>query len=93
MATKFKKRCKILAELWLNFRDDENFEDFITYNDLGLPLAYAIANGYVERTEKAQTFIDEAFELLLAGLGYEEDYGFKDLDELLDTEAGGTGGD
>ena len=27
-------KAEILAELWLNYRDDINFEDFISYNEL-----------------------------------------------------------
>ncbi len=86
MKTKFKTKCEILGELWLNYRDDEQFKDFIEYADLGLPLAYCIGTGIVEKTDKAKGFINEAFELLLAGLGIEEDTGFVDLDDVLDSE-------
>ena len=86
VATEFQNKCSILGELWLNYRDDEEFSDFIEYNDLGLPLAYAISSGIVENTEKATGFIDEAWALLLAGLDIEEDTGFEDLDDLLQTD-------
>jgi hypothetical protein len=71
-----------LADLWLNFREDDEFKDFVRYNDIGLPLAYAIANGIVESTELAERFITETFELLLSGLGM-EDTGFELLDDIL----------
>jgi hypothetical protein len=86
--TKFKNKCAILADIWLNYRDDQEFADFIEYNDLGLPLAYAIESGIVEKTERAKSFIEETFELLLAGLGIEEDTGFEDLEEVLEAENG-----
>lgn len=76
-------KAEILADVWMNFRDDTEFVDFIEYNDLGLPIAYAIANGIVEMTPKAQGFIDESFDLLLAGLGV-EDTGFENLDEIME---------
>ena len=82
MATTFDNKASILADLWLNYRQDEEFADFIEYNDIGLPLAYAIANGIVKTTDVATRFIEETFDLLLAGLGY-EDLTFEDLDELL----------
>ncbi len=82
METTFENKCAILAELWLNYKADEEFEDFIEYNDLGLPLAYAISSGIVERTQKADGFIEETFELLLASLDV-EDEGFESLDDLL----------
>lgn len=67
----------------MDYRKDEQFADFIEYNDLGLPLAYAIAEGIVERTDTSATFINEAFEILLAALSV-EDTGYETLEELLD---------
>jgi hypothetical protein len=72
----------ILADLWLNYRDDELFNDFVEYNDIGLPLAYIIANGIVDTSDIAERFINETFDLLLAGLDV-DDTGFENLDELL----------
>lgn len=86
METPIETRVEILSDLWLNFRQDEEFSDFIEYNDLGLPLAYAISSKTVPLTEKAKTFIDETFMLLLAGIGHEEDTGFDNLDEVLDID-------
>lgn len=82
MTTK-ENKVTILADLWLSYRDDEEFQDFVQYNDLGLPLSYAIANGIVETNPIVENFINESFDLLLAGLGL-EDTGFESLDELLD---------
>jgi hypothetical protein len=82
VATPFDIRCEILSELWLNYKKDPEFEDFIQYNDLGLPLAYCISEGVVEATEIATKFINETFELLLAGLAI-EDEDFENLDEML----------
>jgi hypothetical protein len=72
----------MLAELWLNYKEDEEFQDFIDYNDLGLPIAYIIHNDIVKSTDTAEKFVGETFDLLLAGLGI-EDTGFETLDELL----------
>jgi hypothetical protein len=68
--------------LWLNYKADDEFKDFVVYNDLGLPLAYAVAEGIVEATPIATNFINETFELLVAGLAI-EDEGFENLDEML----------
>lgn len=83
METPFYTKVAILAELWLNYRADEEFQDFIAYNDLGLPLAYAIDNEIVYATEAAMKFIEETFELLLSGFDV-EDTGFECLDDLLE---------
>jgi hypothetical protein len=82
-STPYSNQVSILADLWLNYRNDEEFQDFIEYNDLGLPLAYAIANDIVKSTEMAEQFVAETFDLLLAGLEIDEDTGFETLDDLL----------
>lgn len=80
--TPYSTKCSILADLWMTYRLDTEFSDFVEYNDLGLPLAYAISEGIVQSTETAKRFIEEAFDLLLAGLDI-EDTGFNSLDEVL----------
>jgi hypothetical protein len=82
MTTTFENKATILANLWIEYRSDVSFSDFIEYNDLGLPLAYAIANGLIDTTDKVSPFIDEAFALLLEGLG-QEDTGYESLEQLL----------
>ena len=37
---KFKEKSDVVASLWIEFRRDEDFADFMSYNDLGCPLAY-----------------------------------------------------
>jgi hypothetical protein len=75
-------RCQILAELWIDYRKDEEFTDYIEYCDLGLPLAYSVSEGIVESTPVAEKYINESFEILLSALGIEDD-NFENLDELL----------
>lgn len=82
-STPFSKQCEILGDLWIAYKDDEDFEDFIDYNDLGLPLAYAISNEIVKSTPLAEGFITETWDIFVAGLGFEEDLGFEDLDSML----------
>lgn len=80
--TPFKNRCDILADLWMSYRFDKQFEDFIQYNDIGLPLAFLISEELVKPTPSAKTMVEESFELLLASLQL-EDSGFDSLDDLL----------
>lgn len=81
--TPFTTRCRILADLWMDYRDEVEFKDFIDYNDLGLPLAYAISEGIVEKSDIASNFINEAFDILLSALGV-QDTGYETLEDLLD---------
>lgn len=83
--TPYLTKCEILAELWLDYKSDKQFADFIEYNDLGLPIAYAIANGIVESKPMAEKFINESFDLLLDGLGLIDGDGivWTDLTKML----------
>lgn len=83
MTTTFSNKAIILADLWLNYRDEEEFSDFVEYNDLGLPLAYSLANGIIESSKMVEQFITESFDLFISGLGV-EDTGYDNLDDLLD---------
>lgn len=82
MATEFLSKCDILAELWLDYRSETDFKDFVEYNDLGLPLAFSISQEIIEPSPRAEVYIEEAFELLLAALDIQDD-GFDSLDDLL----------
>lgn len=85
-ATPLFSRAQILADLWMNYRDDEDFLDFVEYNDLGLPLSYALANNIVQETELLANLINETFDLFLAALEVDEDTGFDSIDDLLGFE-------
>jgi len=82
----FSKKCEILGDLWLNYRASEQFEDFIEYNDIGLPLAYAFANEIAKETEIAERYIDETYNLLLEALEI-EDEPFDSLIEMLEVSS------
>lgn len=81
-SNEFINQVSVLAELWMNYRDEEQLEDFIEYNDLGLPLAYLLHNEMVELREGAEVYISESYALLLASLGIEDD-SYESLDEML----------
>jgi len=82
----FENKITILAELWMNYRDDEDLQDFVEYNDLGLPLAYFLMNEIVEATDQSEIYIDETYNLFIASLGV-EDTEWESLDELLGGQA------
>ena len=83
MTTPIDTKAEILADLWMNYRKDEEFEDFFEYNDLGLPLAYAMSVGIIKNNDTVSSMVEETFLLLLAGLEIEEDEGYETLDDLL----------
>jgi hypothetical protein len=80
--TPFESACSILSELWINHKEDKDFIDFISYNDLGLPLAILIDSEIVTATEIAIKYIEETWIILLASIGV-EDVGFESLEDLF----------
>jgi hypothetical protein len=84
----FFRKCEILGELWLNYRNDEQFQDFIEYNDLGLPLAYAFANEIAKETELAERYLNESYDLLAESLGVSGTEPFDSLEDMLEQSVG-----
>ena len=80
--TTFDSKALILGQLWLNYKGDDDLADFFEYNDLGLPLAFAYAEGIINHTPTLEKYINESFDLLLAGFEV-EDTGFEDITDLM----------
>jgi hypothetical protein len=81
----YENKITILAELWMNYRDDEDLVDFIEYNDLGLPMAYLLMNEIVLPTKQSEIYINETYDLLIAALNV-EDKEWESLDQLLSSQ-------
>ena len=81
-----QNKITILAELWMNYRHDEDLQDFIEYNDLGLPLAYFLMNEIVLPTSQSELYINETYDLFIASLQV-ADKEWESLDELLGDQA------
>jgi hypothetical protein len=78
----FSDKAGIVGQLWIEFRNDEDFSAFMEYNDLGCPLAYMIAEGIVkEVTPLGEEMINETYKMLLELLEVEES-DFEVLDEI-----------
>jgi hypothetical protein len=70
----------------MNYRDDEDLQDFVEYNDLGLPLAYFLMNEIVLPTSQSELYINETYDLFIASLQV-ADKEWESLDELLGDQA------
>ncbi len=81
--TTAENKIKILSELWMDYRDEEGFAEFVEYNDIGLPLSWFIYSEIVTPTPRADIYITETFDMLLASLGLEDATGFESLEEML----------
>ncbi len=83
--TTFESQANILGDFWIDYKNSEKFSDFIQYNDIGLPLAYAVSSGILNPDtigNIAKGFIEETFALLLE-IFETEDTGFETLDEII----------
>jgi len=86
MEVEFSDRCAILGQFWYEFRDDEELKPFISYNDVGLPLAWFVATGVVTPLPMAEEYINETFTMFLDAMEITED-DIIDVDNLDDVLA------
>ena len=85
LTTTFDNKALILGQLWINYKSEDEWVDFFIYNDLGLPLAFAFAEGIINHTPTLEQYVNETFALFLEGLGI-EDKGFEDIQDLLEDD-------
>ena len=85
--TSFNNIVDILGYLYSNYKEDENFKDFVEYNDMGLPLAYLASQGLCDVTPDGGRYITETWSLFIDMLGV-EDTGFENLDDLFEAALG-----
>jgi tetratricopeptide (TPR) repeat protein len=58
----FDEKNAVIASLWIEFRKDEDFAHFMTYNDLGCPLAYMYQEKLItELSDQGIGMITETF--------------------------------
>lgn len=79
-----KTKAQILVEFLNRKSDEEVYDDFFAYNDLGLPLAVAVFNDLCELNERGIAMLDETYLMLLTELEVEDLYKeYNDLDEIF----------
>jgi hypothetical protein len=83
--TSFESICSILGELWVDYKSDKYFKDFIEYNDIGLPIAFLVDNELVDPSELAKQYVYETWDIFLAALEVKEDLGWESLEEVFDS--------
>ena len=83
--TDFTKVCEILGVLYANYKEDEEFKDFIDFNDLGLPLAYFASERLCEVSDDGARYIMETWILFLKGLGLEDTGVWDNLEDVFES--------
>ena len=82
-ATSYEAKCEILADVWIEYRDEEAFQELMEFADLGFPLAYAVQGGIIESNERVEELVEGTFTLLLQLLKV-DDTGFDSITQLFD---------
>ena len=83
VVTSFESICSILGDLWMDYKSDKYFKDFIEYNDIGLPIAFLVDNELVEPGKLARQYVYETWDIFLAALEIKEDLGWESLEEVF----------
>lgn len=77
-------KAHILSDYWIDYRDDPEWSEFMQFNDLGLPLSQAIADGLIaELTDAGKAIINESFSMLCRQLGIDDTTDDETLDDFL----------
>jgi hypothetical protein len=80
-----RAKAEIIFEFINDYRSDEVFEDFFSYNDLGVPMAVMIVNDLVILNEGGIQVLDETWESLCSNLNDADvEYDYESLDELIE---------
>ena len=80
-----REKAEIIFEFINDYRGDEAFEDFFSYNDLGVPMAVMIVNDLVILNEGGVQVLDETWESLCENLNdADPEYDYESLDELIE---------
>jgi hypothetical protein len=84
--TSFESKLEILAQLSSAAKEDDEltdeFMEFVSFNDIGLPLAYLANEGLCDLNEEGTKYVSETWTLLLK-LCEVEDMGFESLEDIL----------
>ena len=80
--TEFSSKCEILGKFYSNYAAEKDFQDFMEFNDIGLPLAYFVSENLCEVSDDGVRYINETFDLFLASLEL-NDTGFANLEDVF----------
>lgn len=80
-----KTKAQIIVEFVEMKAENEEFDDFFSYNDLGIPLAVAVSNDLCELNKRGIDILEETYLLLLTELRVDDvNSEYEDLDEIIE---------
>ena len=75
-------KCQIIEEFAKKCMDEEIHSRFITYNDLGIPLAISISSEMAELKNNGQEIIDETYSQMCELLEVNPNKDYANFDDL-----------
>lgn len=78
-----RTKAEILVQFTQDNFNDEVYEDFFDYNDLGIPLSIAIMQDMVILTDKGEELLDETWNELCEVFGADPNGEYENVDDLI----------
>ena len=79
MINELNNKIAVLADLYLNYRDEEQFKEFADYNDIGLPIAHLVHTGLVTMNKEGEIYIEETYDLLVSAMNVDPDGNYETI--------------
>ena len=79
------RKVGVLADLYLNYRDENQFKEFAEYNDIGLPIAHLVHTGLCNMNKEAELYVEETYDLLVSAMGVDPEQDYQTIDDMLDS--------
>lgn len=80
-----KTKAQIIVEFVEVEAENDMFEGFFSYNDLGIPLAVSLVNDLCQLNDKGIEALEETYTMLLVELKVPDIYKeYTDLDEIVE---------
>jgi hypothetical protein len=80
-----REKAEIIFEFTNDYAKDETFEEFFSYNNLGVPMAIMIVNDLIILNEGGTEVLDETWLSLCEELNSADpEYDYESLDELIE---------
>lgn len=78
----FSGKCQVLGDFWLLFKNTENegWQEFIHWADLGLPLAYSASVGYITIKRDSQYLVNEVWDVFCKMIEIDPDGKYEDIE-------------
>jgi hypothetical protein len=76
-------KCEFIENFSRICIEEKVYPDFVTYNDLGIPLAISVLTEMADLKARGQEVIDETFELMCELLELDPNVEYADFDDFM----------